>query len=346
MENGSAYRLDGLVNGEGAKWLLALVLILAMFVPVSCHKNDGTAAKQQRYAIDKTYRRGPVSFRIAADKKEMTIAEHLKLLLEVTAQEGYTARLPSFGEKLSSFGIVDYRDYPPSLEKDSTVVTRREYELEPFLSGEYQIPPMAVSFWQRGDTTTHKLESDTIRVQVLSLLPADKKNLEIKDIVSPLSFPSRWFLWFIAGGGAAVAALLVFLLIRGRKKREEKIPKLPAHELAFRRLEALIESGLLDEKRYREFTAKVADIMRYYIEDRFGLRAPERTTEEFFAEAKEGLDIDEDKRKMLEKFLTYCDLVKFAALEPTADDVKHTFDTCRDFVEATKIEGEVKGEAA
>jgi hypothetical protein len=38
--------------------------------------------------------------------------------------------------------------------------------------------------------------------------------------------------------------------------------------------------------------------------------------------------------------------VKFAALEPSADDVKRTFETCKEFIEMTKVREEVKAEAA
>ena len=94
-------------------------------------------------------------------------------------------------------------------------------------------------------------------------------------------------------------------------------------------------------KRYREFTAEVSDILRYYIEDRFGLRAPERTTEEFLVEAGAGLPVGAEQKDILKAFLVHCDLVKFAALEPSSEDVKRTFDTCRDFIDTTKRTEEV-----
>ena len=38
--------------------------------------------------------------------------------------------------------------------------------------------------------------------------------------------------------------------------------------------------------------------------------------------------------------------MKFAALEPSIEDVERTFATCKDFIEATKAREEVKAEAA
>ena len=111
------------------------------------------------------------------------------------------------------------------------------------------------------------------------------------------------------------------------------------------RLERLLSEDLIEGKRYSEFTARVSDILRYYIEDRFGLKAPERTTEEFILEAGEGLPVESFQKEILKDFLTHCDLVKFATLEPTAENVKNTFNTCRDFIDSTKSE-EVKDQAA
>jgi hypothetical protein len=44
-----------------------------------------------------------------------------------------------------------------------------------------------------------------------------------------------------------------------------------------------------------------------------------------------------DKR-VLEGFLTHCDLVKFAQHDPTTDQVQRTFDLVKDFIERTKSE--------
>jgi len=322
--------------------------LLAFILPLNegCKENVPSGEAKSNYAFDTTFVRGPVSFRVACTKKEITIAEHLKLLLELRTRAGYRAELPSFGEKLYQFGIVDYRNYPPYIEKDSTVVTRREYELEPFLSGVYRIEPMRVRFWEEGDTTTHYMVSDTIKVVVNSLLPSDVAELDIKDISPPLAFPSNRRVILVVFASVVLIGVIIYMLLSRKKKGERVTPELPAHEIAFRRLESLLASELLEQNRYREFTEKVSDILRCYIEDRFGLRAPERTTEEFLEESQGNLEIDNGKREILREFLSYCDLVKFAALEPSDEDVKRIFETCRDFVEATKRIQEVNEEAA
>lgn len=325
-------------------WRIALVVLCAAFMQLlvgSCRETEPDSGTAVTYEIDKNYRRGPVGFRVAIDRKDITIADRVTMLLEARAGEGYEVELPRFGEKLQQFGIVDYRNPQPELEEGGVVVTRRMYELEPFLSGDYRVPPMTLTFWQEGDTMLHRLESDTITVRVRSILPEDEVDLAIKDIAGPVSYPRSYATFYLIAGCAVAAIVAAFVLRRFRRRKQEAARRIPAHEIAYMRLERLLAGGMLDEKRYREFTAEVADILRYYIEDRFGLRAPERTTEEFLAEAGAGLSVNAEQKDILKMFLVHCDLVKFAALEPSAGDVKRTFETCRDFIDTTKREEEV-----
>ncbi|MDZ7859119.1 MAG: hypothetical protein U5O15_00385 [Candidatus Krumholzibacteriota bacterium] len=331
-------------NIRFVRYLLSVSVVAALLY--SCgisHPPEDTADK---YEIDRNFTRGPVDFRVAVSKKEITIADNVKLLLETKARDKYMAELPSFGDKLQQFGIVDYRTFEPELGKGDEVITKRVYKLQPFLSGEYKIPPMVVEFHSERDTARHYIRSDTITVKVNSLLPENKSSLEIKDIAGPRELP-REFPWTPALAGIIlIAAILSVVVFRLRKKKTRAVPPPAAHEVALAKLQNLLGRKLAEKKLYREFTIEVSDILRGYIEDRFGLKAPERTTEEFLAEAGSALEVDKEKKEMIKQFLFHCDMVKFALLQPTQEDVRKTFDFCRDFIDATKIKEEVKREAA
>src|SRR5258707_12752244 len=75
----------------------------------------------------------------------------------------------------------------------------------------------------------------------------------------------------------------------------ETVVPLSAFEIALAALQRLRQ----DSPTVEVFYTRLSDIVRQYIEDRFGLHAPERTTEEFLAEAS----LPPDNMTLLDAFL-------------------------------------------
>ena len=46
--------------------------------------------------------------------------------------------------------------------------------------------------------------------------------------------------------------------------------------------------------------------------------------------------VEAEATRVLGQFLQHCDLVKFAKLAPTEDEIQHTFDACKNVIEQTK----------
>ncbi len=80
----------------------------------------------------------------------------------------------------------------------------------------------------------------------------------------------------------------------------------------------------------------MSGVLRRYLEDRFGLHAPERTTEEFLRELEFGDALARGHRAELRRFLMQCDLVKFARHQPVERDHVETFELASAFVESTR----------
>jgi 5'-deoxynucleotidase YfbR-like HD superfamily hydrolase len=136
----------------------------------------------------------------------------------------------------------------------------------------------------------------------------------------------------------------LYLALRARG-RATVVVQLPAHEIAYRELERLIADDLPGKGRIKEFYQRISDILRRYIENRFGLHAPEQTTEEFLAALGADATLAPSHKSLLKNFLQHCDLVKFARHEPTTEDIQKTFDSCRNFIGETKVdEGASQGE--
>ncbi|GAB4147342.1 MAG: hypothetical protein Fur0037_15530 [Planctomycetota bacterium] len=160
---------------------------------------------------------------------------------------------------------------------------------------------------------------------------------ELEPPAPPFGPATPWGVW----AGAAAAALAGLWLLR--RSRRRPVPpsevSMPAHVKALRALERLRSAPRTTPQQIDAFYVEVSSVLRVYLEGRFGLRAPERTTEEFLAELDQpavGSVLDDDQRRALRRFLSQCDLVKFAAQVPGEEVHEATFAIARDLVEATR----------
>ncbi|MBI4309916.1 MAG: hypothetical protein HY591_06255, partial [Candidatus Omnitrophica bacterium] len=76
--------------------------------------------------------------------------------------------------------------------------------------------------------------------------------------------------------------------------------------------------------------------VRHYLEDRFQIKAPEMTTEEFLNLVKTSPALKEEHKRILRDFLNGCDMVKFARHEPTVEEAQANFDLARQLIEETR----------
>lgn len=322
-------------------FLLSAAWLSACNKPAEKNKTDQIKAEDS--GIHKTFDRGPVSVHLDTDKTQITIAERLNLTVSVIFDEDFDVELPGFGEKLEQFGIVDYHTSQPELTDDHRSKISRSYVLEPFLSGDYKIPPMKVYFNKKGapTDTRHEIETDEIVVQVTSLLPENFDQMALHDIKPPEEMPQSISLWLWTGGISLliiISGVAVFLVMRKRKQNGNNMPemKIPAHQQAFDALNALISENLVEKGRVKEFYHKISDILRRYIENRFQIRAPELTTQEFLTSIKDRNEFDTAQKQLLKNFLMHCDLVKFARHQPQTEDIQKTFDACKEFILETQ----------
>ncbi len=315
-------------------------LLLALVACAGCEKKE-TADQESdadEPAIEQEHERGPVALRLTVDKDQITIAQGIRLTLEARVREPYKAELPAFGEKLEQFRIKDYRTPAPELVDEGVVRLARTYELEPFLSGTYTIPPMTVTFRKPDEDKRHEIQTDKAEIEVTSLLPEDAAALAIRDIAPPVDLPRPAPTWWIAaaGGAAALLAALACGIWWRRNKRPAAAARArPAHDVAYDALEALVAAKLIEAGEIKEFHVRLSQILRRYIEDRFGLHAPERTTEEFLRERQTADALAAGHKELLSQFLRHCDQVKFAQFQPATEEIQHAFDACKRFIAET-----------
>ena len=343
---GSYRELARLRAARGGVTVVRKMVAVPIFLLVLLLTLDGCGGKVEEkgpgFAVEKTKTNGPVTAVMRLSRDELTIAERLRIELETVSAPEWDIEFPILGDELEMFAVSDYGTTGPDAVDENRMRRVKWYVLEPFLSGEYEIPELELSFFQAGDDKKHTLLTDPVKVKVTSLIGKDREKLKdihpVKDVVSPLP-PSRVWIAVVAACLLAFAGLFVagsrLLRIRPGASALSVAPP-PPHEIAYARLKELVDMDLIAQGKLDEFYVRLSDIIRRYIEDRFGLHAPEMTTEEFLAEARSGETLARKDTGLLDEFLGHCDLVKFAKHRPTDEEIRKGFESAKAFIAGTK----------
>jgi hypothetical protein len=160
------------------------------------------------------------------------------------------------------------------------------------------------------------------------------READIRPPKPPLALPGPWAVW---GLPVLVALLLALAWLAWRRyQRERRRPPpavvIPPYRRALERLRAALDQ-MHDPHR---FVVVISDTLRVYLEERFNLHAPERTTEEFLTEVRAGQLLTPLQQQLMADFLTRCDLVKFARYEPGEPELRELYDAAVRLVEETE----------
>lgn len=152
---------------------------------------------------------------------------------------------------------------------------------------------------------------------------------DIRDIRGPKFIFPPWLLPAVIAG-AVLLAFGAWGLWRRLRRRRQPRALLP-FEIALQRLEKM--RSLMQPDDAREFSIAVSDVVRRYIEERFSVTATHRTTEEFLHDLLESSHAPLARhRALLSEFLQACDLVKFAGMSLTLQNMESLHESARAFV--------------
>jgi len=318
-----------------------------------CRKERAAAKRAAKFELVKPFTEvgAPVVVTVRASRKEITIADFLTLLVEVEAEKRCRAKMPELRDfDFGQFLVKDHYRLPARETKRGSQVQAIEFSLEPQLSGEYTIAPFSVSYVlegelpdEKGNPRLHEIRTEPITISVKSLGAGDLQTAKLRDIKPPEEMPEvgkrRALFWLAAAGSALIgSAAVVLFLLRRRRKAIPPEKRVPPHIIAFEELRRLREMNLIEQGRIKEFYIAISNIMRFYVERRFGIHAPEQTTEEFLQAVSRDHTFDAPTSNRLKEFLSHCDLVKFAKHQPEVSEIQRTLDITRDFIEETKQE--------
>ena len=205
--------------------------------------------------------------------------------------------------------------------------------LAPFEEGTYHLPAIPVL---RG-TDTLLFEGLDMEVKTM---PVDTATFQIHDIKGQMRYPLTfkevlpWLgaFWLLAA--IVIAAVCVVQLRRRRAAGADK-PKDTAFIVALREMDKWRGDKFWAPDKQKAFYSGITDALKTYIEDRFGVDAPEMTTAELFDALKGAEDLPAELREDLRGVFECADFVKFAKHTASDEDNARALPTAVRFVTST-----------
>ena len=274
------------------------------------------------------------------DTNVIKLGGQTKLRIRIEHTKDVTIAFPQFKDSIAShIEIVEEHKLDTLSEKVTTFYKfEKSYTITSFDSGYWAIPSFRVYL---NNDTSQFIESEALLLQVMGVALDPQK--DVNDIKEPLSMGITLKEILIIAGiiflvvGLISAIALYWLFFRKKKIKITQLfqPKpLSAHEKALGLLDQLRKKKLWETNQVKLYHSELTDIVRNYIDERFGVSSPEQVSDETLAAMKD--KVDEDTFSKLKQILQLADMVKFAKAEPLSNENELSMNNAVDFVNATK----------
>jgi hypothetical protein len=261
------------------------------------------------------------------DTNALRIGERAVITLIAPPHYAWPAIGTRIGDRIEVLSV----EPPDTLRDEKGALVRQRITVTSFDSGYHAVPPFVFGGGQ--ETAPLLLEVRTVPPDSVAMYPPRG--------ILRLPFSPGWWLarhWtWLAGGAALLAlALLGWWVARRRKPETSTAPLVepiaPLHERVRQALLDLDAERLWQNGQDKAYHSRLSDILRGYVEERFGVRAMERTTEELLAALRVSA-MPAEQITALGNLLRTADLVKFAKYRPAPVEHEQALGAALRFVE-------------
>lgn len=277
---------------------------------------------------------------ISLEPKEILIGQQASLRIRIELPAKASLVYPAISDTITRhIEIVSYGRPDTLLVDGVPLVLEQLHRITSWEAGFHPIPPLDFLAISGNDTLIFKSEALLLEVKAVEV-DAESDIKDIKSIFSiPLSF--RELLPYLLG--LLLLLAIVWMVVRYIKKPKvekqkpdiwEK-PDIPAHMAAFSALSSLKNKKLWQKGEYKAYHSDLANILRFYIEKRYGVNAMELTTNETVIMVESYVN-DPVNLNNLSQILEVADLVKFAKFIPEPSINDSSMELAFDFVDVTK----------
>jgi hypothetical protein len=310
-----------------------IIIIILAFTKYLCIANENNETN-----INEEDSKFLIKVNTTVDKAKITIGDKITYKIIVDFPEEVEVMSPEIRDKIGEFTIVD-SGVEELKDEDGRIRLERWYVLETYTVGSYIIPAINIKHKRKDEKKIREAKTSEIFIEVVSIL--DENASDIRDIKPPVSLNKNYYRLYliiaITLGALGIAGAIILFFYRRKHKEIGFTPEpLPAHEIAYNELENLKALNLISKGRIKEYYYGLSNIVRHYIENRFRLMAPERTTEEFLAEMAITHKLGEKHKQLIRNFLEHCDLVKYAKYGPNNQEIEDAFNSAKTLVDETR----------
>lgn len=241
--------------------------------------------------------------------------------------------------------LCKYVEVVDRLKADTTdlgnnrIQIKRDWILQSFDSGLYVLPPLQ-----------YVVGDDTFKSSSLSLkvMPVNVDTLtNVHDYKSVESVPFHlidflpdflvdyWWLFVLFIVIIAIGAIVYLYMTKKINIVVAHKPQIPPYEEAMQKLTELKERKLWQAGQEKEYYTILTDILRNYIDRRFGINAVEMTSSEIISTLRKNKET-KAVNEQLEQILEIADFVKFAKVRPLPDDNEASMARAVNFVSETR----------
>ncbi len=280
-----------------------------------------------------------VTVESSLDSTVILIGEQLHLRTKVCCPKDARVKFPDFrggsitdGVEVLEAGKIDTSEVGEGRRWELS----REYTLTAFDSAVYTIPRVEV------DVNGAKYQSpNEIGLKVNSVDVDLQHPDDIRPPKAPVDGVFSWGSGLLKASVSIWLFLAIFIICAVRlatakpvTRKVKIIPPTPPHKTAIAAIEEL-KNGEREGEHLKEYYMALTDVLRQYINDRFGFNAREMTTFEIVDKLRTTGDasaLDE-----LHEILSTADLVKFAKYEASLAESDRTLLQAVDYVRTTQI---------
>jgi hypothetical protein len=266
------------------------------------------------------------------NQRELSVGDRVYFTVTAMVPKGAAVVPPDPASSFGSLVVKEWNSKKSQLAKADSISF--DYVVTTYKAENCTIPSLSYMVENGPDHDT--LRTESIPLVVVPLCRTDSADImDLKAQQVTGKQPLLWLWLLLAAVMLTVTVIAIRFFLRKLKKAPPTPPPIPPYEEALRALAAL------DAKQYplkgmiREYAFELSEILKRYIERRFGTNAAEFTTEEMLAWL--GISpLDKELKASMEWFFRAADPVKFAKFLPDRNIVGRFGVEARGFVEATK----------